>query len=58
LLPADVAVRPVIIRRRTDFHRTLAGWLLLRRDGHSYPPFIMSGVHVEDDVPERWPFQL
>jgi hypothetical protein len=25
LLPADIAVRPVIIRRRTDFYRTLTG---------------------------------
>src|ERR1700689_4270051 len=33
LLPADVAVRPVIIRSRADLHRTLTGWLL-RRDGH------------------------
>jgi hypothetical protein len=49
LLTADIAVRPVIIRRRTDFRWTLTGWLLPRRDGHSYPPFI-ADVHVVDDA--------
>src|ERR1700685_2236618 len=58
LLPADVTVRLVIIRRRADLHGTLTGWLLLRRDGHLRPPFIMSGVHVEDDAQNAGLFQL
>src|ERR1700722_187777 len=36
LLPADIAVRAVIVRRRTDFHRTVTGSLFARRDGHLY----------------------
>jgi hypothetical protein len=39
LLPADVAVRPVIVRRRTDFGGTLTGLLIPSRDGHLSPPF-------------------
>jgi hypothetical protein len=49
LLPADIAVRPVIIRRRTYFRWTLTGLLLPRRDRHSYPPFI-ADVHIVDDA--------
>src|ERR1700722_1996579 len=36
LLLADIAVRTVVIRRRADFHRSLAGWSLPRSVGHLY----------------------
>jgi hypothetical protein len=50
LLSADITIGAMIIRRRTDFYRTVTGLLLPRRDRHSYPPFIAGDVRVEDDT--------